>query len=323
MSVFLLIFGVFGLAALYLLWFYLAEGKPLEIMNLSYDVNANTLDLTVKNKDHRSYNLFSSLRMQESGFPENSTSYQDSSAEDQDMLSGSANTSQYVGKYALIDEDLEANNLEPQETKTFTYYVSDDFKLKKHDPIKVSIFYGGGDERLEGTIDQKIKLKLKEKQKSEISDPIVCGSSSAGNQKDFKVKEYDSILELLDEIESEIEEKDQHPYLSCVSSEHSFKLKTGHADIIEDIFFLEDLAKAVNNVPDQAISFHLERGNDFASWVRDVIGDQELSKRLEKIEQKTPKEAREKIVEAMEDRIIELEGGLETIFDLEEFSGKE
>lgn len=315
MSVFLLIFGVFGLAALYLLWFYLAEGKPIEIVDLAYDVDANNIELTVKNKDHRSYHLLSSLRLNANQPPEERKDIADESDDDVTMLTGSTENNTYQGRYTLIDEDLEANPIDPEETKTFTYVVGDDVDLENRHPISVSIFYGGGDERLEGTLHKKIKLNYKQgssgKQKA---SPPVCEATSAQEPEKITMKEYDSLIELLDEIEADIEENDQHPYLSCVSAEHSFKLKTGHADIIDDIFFLEDLANAVSDVPDEAIAFHLERGNDFARWVNDVIGDAELAGRLEGIEYSSADETRQKIVEAMEDRIIELEGGLDTIF---------
>jgi len=42
---------------------------------------------------------------------------------------------------------------------------------------------------------------------------------------------------------------------------------------------LEEFADAVQYVCSEAIVFHFERG-DFQSWIRDVIGDNELAKKL-------------------------------------------
>jgi hypothetical protein len=42
---------------------------------------------------------------------------------------------------------------------------------------------------------------------------------------------------------------------------------------------LEELADALQKVCSEAVTFHFERG-DFQNWMRDIIGDNELAKRI-------------------------------------------
>ncbi len=85
-------------------------------------------------------------------------------------------------------------------------------------------------------------------------------------------------------------------YFRQVKSLQSFKLRKSPQEPVFEIFSLEDLLKGIERAPQEAIIFHLQNGNDFAQWVSEIIGYQELSKKLRQVELTHPEEARQKLV---------------------------
>jgi len=80
--------------------------------------------------------------------------------------------------------------------------------------------------------------------------------------------------------------------------EKAFKLHMGI-----DIRNLRELAEALDIMADDAFKHHVnESKNDFASWIRHVVGDEELAKSVEK------SKARKSILEKVRDRVNYLEG---------------
>ena len=73
---------------------------------------------------------------------------------------------------------------------------------------------------------------------------------------------------------------------------------------------LEEFADALQYVCSESIVFHFERG-DFQNWVREVIGDDELAKKLDdikKCERHLAAEAcRKEIIERVNIRLLQLE----------------
>jgi len=74
---------------------------------------------------------------------------------------------------------------------------------------------------------------------------------------------------------------------------------------------LTDFCEKVNKISAKSLAFHLKRG-DFENWIREVIGDIELSNRLVKL--KENKRARSKVAslrtkmqQTVKDRITELQ----------------
>ena len=74
---------------------------------------------------------------------------------------------------------------------------------------------------------------------------------------------------------------------------------------------LSDFCNKINKVDPKSLTFHLQRG-DFENWVRDIIGDAELSNKMARL--KAQKRAlkdnsimREKIHAAVTDRIMTLQ----------------
>jgi hypothetical protein len=100
--------------------------------------------------------------------------------------------------------------------------------------------------------------------------------------------------------------QEDHPYLAPVKPGCSFKLKTGHDNTIAEIAMLETLCSELKRAPDEAIVFHLSRGNDFASWVKASVGDWYLGSRIEKVNFQNPSVARSEIVRLLEERTTKL-----------------
>jgi hypothetical protein len=73
---------------------------------------------------------------------------------------------------------------------------------------------------------------------------------------------------------------------------------------------LEEFADALQYVCSDSIVFHFERG-DFQNWIREVIGDDELAKKLDdikKCERHLAAEAcRKEIIERVNIRLLQLE----------------
>ena len=73
---------------------------------------------------------------------------------------------------------------------------------------------------------------------------------------------------------------------------------------------LEEFADALQYVCSDAIVFHFERG-DFQNWLRDVIGDNELAKKIDDIKMcerhLAAESCRKEIMERVNVRILQLE----------------
>jgi hypothetical protein len=107
-----------------------------------------------------------------------------------------------------------------------------------------------------------------------------------------------------------------HPHLRRVNSDHGFKLKKGEHDLVAECFLLEDLKEAINGAPKEAILYHLEGRNDFATWVRDIIGDKELSSDLEMIRPSREIDVQAKIIHVLDSRIKSLKSdSVNLVFD--------
>ena len=91
----------------------------------------------------------------------------------------------------------------------------------------------------------------------------------------------------------------RHPYLHPVHKDSSFKLKSDHDTVIQEIHQLEDLHKAIERAPPEAIVFHMNERNDFANWIGDVVGYQILSQKVNEIELDEPERTRWKLVGAL------------------------
>jgi hypothetical protein len=100
----------------------------------------------------------------------------------------------------------------------------------------------------------------------------------------------------------------KHPLLYDVEPWHAFQLKSDHENHIEACASLPTLHKAVESAPIKAIAFHLARGNDFAAWAKNTLGDAELAGRLSAIQAKDAEDAKLKVSAILHERITELGG---------------
>ena len=74
---------------------------------------------------------------------------------------------------------------------------------------------------------------------------------------------------------------------------------------------LSDLCSKIKKVSPKSLTFHLDRG-DFENWVRDIIGDPELSNQVRQLKarkraRKNNAALRKKIHTTVMDRIVELQ----------------
>jgi hypothetical protein len=73
---------------------------------------------------------------------------------------------------------------------------------------------------------------------------------------------------------------------------------------------LEEFADALQYVCSEAIVFHFERG-DFQNWIRDVIGDDELARKIDDIKMcerhLAAESCRKEIMERVNVRLLQLE----------------
>jgi hypothetical protein len=97
-----------------------------------------------------------------------------------------------------------------------------------------------------------------------------------------------------------------HPLLSEVEPWHAFKVKRSHEHEVGEARSLTSLLELVKSSPPEAVAFHLARGNDFARWISDILGDLELSRKIEKINNQDPEKARLLLSDALSQRIREL-----------------
>lgn len=107
-----------------------------------------------------------------------------------------------------------------------------------------------------------------------------------------------------------------HPHLRRVHHDYGFKLKKNDHEIIDECFLLEELKEAIEEAPEEAVLHHLNGRNDFAAWVREIIGDRELSGDLELIRPSREMDVKAKLVHVLESRIKSLKSdSINLIFD--------
>lgn len=107
-----------------------------------------------------------------------------------------------------------------------------------------------------------------------------------------------------------------HPHLRRVHHDHGFRLKKNDSEVVDECFFLEELKDAIKGAPEEVVLHHLDGRNDFAAWVREIIGDKELSGDLELIRPSREVDVKSKLVYTLDSRIKALKSGsVNLIFD--------
>jgi hypothetical protein len=96
------------------------------------------------------------------------------------------------------------------------------------------------------------------------------------------------------------------PIVSLAGASDGFCIKLNSGEVIAEVFLLEDLLEALAKSPQEAIANHIKDGNEFAAWVRTVVGDSELAEALESVKYETSAEAKAKIIGILEGKVESL-----------------
>jgi hypothetical protein len=99
--------------------------------------------------------------------------------------------------------------------------------------------------------------------------------------------------------------------LRVIPDDQGFHFYTAVGDYCGvSVHSLEEFADALQHVCSEAIVFHFERG-DFQNWIRDIIGDNELAKKLDDIKtcerHLAAESCRKEIMERVNVRLLQLE----------------
>ena len=82
--------------------------------------------------------------------------------------------------------------------------------------------------------------------------------------------------------------------LATVPEEHVFWCRDGH--VFRD---MSELGESLVSMSDETFAFHVNtEKNDFANWVRDIIGDEKLTRELTKSQNRT--QAAQKVAERVD-----------------------
>ncbi|MEA3254746.1 MAG: hypothetical protein U9Q22_02810 [Candidatus Altiarchaeota archaeon] len=129
-------------------------------------------------------------------------------------------------------------------------------------------------------------------------------SSKSGEESKSEEEYVKGFTEVLGRIKEK--SRNRHLYRRKVEEGDSFKLKTSHSRMIGEVSVLEDLYKAIQEAPCEAIVFHMERCNDFAEWISYAVGDWCLGCEMRDVEGADPEEARAEMLKILSERINRL-----------------
>lgn len=100
---------------------------------------------------------------------------------------------------------------------------------------------------------------------------------------------------------------EDHPYLKNVADHHTFKLKSDELNHLAEVTKVEQLYEELKGAPDEAIVFHMDNKNDFASWIKDCVGDWWLGSKVDKVKlEGNPSATRSELVQTLGERIYKL-----------------
>lgn len=262
--------------------------NPIDVLTLNYNNSSGRLELTLRNKDSNAYYIKPSLRLLIQ------PAAADKKCDDDGMLEGAfLDTTE---RYTLLAAEDQSLPIDGNETRTFFYDVSD-FNLQVGDDVKVSVSYGKQEDNLGCVFEKKVQVKSNLSSiMINISREIIdsaCGVESAGAGT-ASVESKGNKKE-----EPEILSPSNQPIVGRVPSDQSFKMKASDSEILYEIHSLEELRLVLEYCPLNAVRFHMNGRNDFASWVRHVFKEDDLAEKLSKVEYTTPEEAKARILEVL------------------------
>ncbi len=96
-----------------------------------------------------------------------------------------------------------------------------------------------------------------------------------------------------------------HPYLRNLNG-NSFKLMKNSDEMIAEIHSLEEMSRVLEIAPAEAIRFHVNGKNDFAIWIREIVGNESLGEKIDAIQFESLEEMRWKLVSTIYNEIVSI-----------------
>jgi len=331
------------LAVLSLIYYFSSVKSPVQVLGLAYDKANHKLELTVKNGGDERYCIKSALRLLQPAEELAAAAVADGRIP---MASARVAGGRKMFQLLCEDDSpvtLEPN--ETRTLSYEVLLPAEHLKLDASKNVEVHISYNGEDEAplsLSGSGPEAsdgfcIKLSsgeviaeaflledLASALKSSPEDAVV-NHLREGNEFAAWVRTVVGDGELADKLENvqystpteakaavlkvldEKTESLRHPYLRKVSLDKSFILKTDHGSILSEVLRLEELAEKIASSPPEAVAFHTRDGNDFSAWIRDAVGDAELSLRVSGLSGASAEETRNRVVSAIRERVDSLQ----------------
>jgi len=130
-------------------------------------------------------------------------------------------------------------------------------------------------------LEYKLKKKMNQLRKLEEEwHSLKAQIEEKENKKIEKEKEIDQESQELKELFRQV--KINHILEQEAPKEHYFKLRNG-----QELKSLNDLRKALEYITDQEFSHHVnQEKNDFATWVKEVLQNQELYEKIKEVKSK-------------------------------------
>ncbi|MFC2154319.1 DUF5752 family protein, partial [Candidatus Altiarchaeota archaeon] len=211
--------------------------------------------------------------------------------------------------FSLLAWDNHPREINPGQTVRVAYPLDQvDFNIQ--DNVRVEFVYGKNSDFLDNRREKTIFIRRSWQRKPvkfaakepEVSKPLSCEAMELLGEYESVFFEDGDLASLTAKMLSEkaveyIFSKLADEGLIDSRSSGPFIFKKDPATILGEARSLEELLDLIRIHPPDPISYHLQGGNDFASWIREGLGKHELAGELEHLDSSDPWEARNQLLD--------------------------